>query len=98
MHDKLFEANRKLEGEDLRRYAQEAGLDLPRFERETAEHAHAGRVREGMESALASEVQETPTFFITVSVTTARMTWRRCWRRWRISTVKLPYRVPGRLV
>jgi NhaA family Na+:H+ antiporter len=64
MHDKLFEANRKLEGEDLRRYAQEAGLDLPRFERETAEHAHAGRVREDVESALASEVQETPTFVI----------------------------------
>ncbi len=64
MHDKLFEANRKLEAEDLRRYAEEAGLDLPRFERETAEHAYAGRVREGMESALASEVQETPTFFI----------------------------------
>ena len=64
MHDKLFEADRKLEREDLRRYAEEAGLDLPRFEKETAEHAYAGRVSESMESALASEVQETPTFFI----------------------------------
>ncbi len=64
MHDRLFEAHRKLEGEDLRRYAGEAELDLPRFERETAEHAYAGRVREDIESALASEVQETPTFFI----------------------------------
>ena len=98
MHDKLFEANRKLEGEDLRRYAQEAGLDLPRFERETAEHAHAGRVREGTESALASEVQETPTFFITVSVTTARRTWRRCWRRWKATQANPPVRVSGRLV
>lgn len=64
MHDQLFEAHRKLESEDLTRYAAEIDLDPTRFEQDTAEHAHAARVREDLESGLASGVQGTPTFFI----------------------------------
>ena len=64
MHDRLFEARRRLEHEDLLRYAAEVGLDTQRFDREMAEHAHAGRVREDQESGLASGVPGTPTFFI----------------------------------
>jgi NhaA family Na+:H+ antiporter len=63
MHDRLFEAHRRL-GEDLLRYAEEIGLDVRRFGREMAEHAHAGRVRRDLESGLRSGVPGTPTFFI----------------------------------
>jgi protein-disulfide isomerase len=64
MHDRLFEAHRRLEDADLKRYAGEVGLDGERFERETEEHAHAGRVREDLRSGLRSGVRGTPTFFI----------------------------------
>jgi hypothetical protein len=35
------------------RYAEEIGLDVKRFGREMAEHAHAGRVRGDLESGLS---------------------------------------------
>jgi predicted DsbA family dithiol-disulfide isomerase len=46
------------------RYAEEIGLDVKRFGREMAEHAHAGRVRRDLESGLLSGVPGTPTFFM----------------------------------
>ena len=64
MHDRLFEAHRRLEDANLKRYAGEVGLDVERFELETEEHAHAGRVREDLWSGLKSGVRGTPTFFI----------------------------------
>ena len=97
MHDRLFEAHRKLEAEDLERYVEEVGLDAMRFDRQMLAHAHAARVREQLESGLASGVQGTPTFFIGASATTVHTTWRRCWRRWRVGLVRPPSRVPGRL-
>ncbi len=44
--------------------AAELGLDVARFERELNEHAHAGRVREDLESAMASGLTGTPAFFV----------------------------------
>lgn len=64
MHDTLFEAHRKLEDEDLGRYAEEVGLDLAKFDRDMEEHAHAERVRRDLVSGLESGVPGTPTFFI----------------------------------
>ena len=64
MHDRLFEAHRRLGEEDLLRYAEEIGLDVSRFGREMAEHARAGRVRRDLEGGLRSGVPGTPTFFI----------------------------------
>ena len=64
MHDRLFDAHRRLEDADLRAYAEEVGLDVARFRREMEEHAHAGRVREDLRSGLRSGVRGTPTFFI----------------------------------
>src|SRR5918993_6005186 len=64
MHDRLFEAHRKLEDADLRRYAEEVGLDIERFEKEMEDHTHAARVREDLKSGLSSGVPGTPTFFI----------------------------------
>jgi protein-disulfide isomerase len=64
MHDLLFDNQWHLEDEDLRRYAQRLGLDLERFDRELAEHAHARRVREDLRGGLESGVRGTPTFFV----------------------------------
>ncbi len=64
MHDRLFEAHRRLGEEDLLRYAEEIGLDVGRFEREMGGHVYSGRVRRDLESGLRSGVPGTPTFFI----------------------------------
>jgi protein-disulfide isomerase len=64
MHDLLLENQRHLEDEDLRRYAQRLSLDLERFDRELAQHAHARRVREDLRGGLKSGVGGTPTFLV----------------------------------
>jgi protein-disulfide isomerase len=64
MHDLLFENQRRLRDEDLRAYAEQAGLDVERFDEELAEHVHAARVREDFMSGVRSGVNGTPTFFI----------------------------------
>jgi len=64
MHDLLFENQRRLRDQDLRAYAEQAGLDLRQFDTELAEHVHAARVREDFMSGVRSGVNGTPTFFI----------------------------------
>lgn len=64
MHDMLFDNQRALEDEDLRRYAERLSLDMARFGRELAEHAHAHRVNEDVRSGLKSGVRGTPTLFV----------------------------------
>jgi protein-disulfide isomerase len=64
MHDALFEHQPALDDRHLATYASAIGLDLPRFERELADHAHASRVREDFLSGVRSGVNGTPTFFI----------------------------------
>jgi protein-disulfide isomerase len=64
MHDTLYEHQDRLREEDLRAYAEGLGLDVERFDREMAEHAHAGRVHEDFLSGVRSGVNGTPTFYI----------------------------------
>jgi protein-disulfide isomerase len=64
MHDRLFENQRRLSGEDLRAHAEALRLDLERFDDELAQHVHADRVREDFMSGVRSGVNGTPTFFI----------------------------------
>jgi protein-disulfide isomerase len=64
MHDVLFENQKRLRDQDLRSYAEALALDLERFERELAEHVHAGRVHEDFMSGVRSGVNGTPTFYI----------------------------------
>jgi Na+/H+ antiporter NhaA len=49
---------------ELRRYAQDLGLDVERFWEDLRHHEHAPRVAEDVASADASGVSGTPTFFI----------------------------------
>jgi Na+/H+ antiporter NhaA len=64
MHDLLFAHQDALEPRDLARYAQELGLDVPRFRDELRRRVHASRVAEDVADADASQVTGTPTFFI----------------------------------
>lgn len=64
MHDLLFRHQDALRQSDLVRYAEELGLDVPRFQRELDERLGAARVASDVESADLSSVSGTPTFFI----------------------------------
>jgi protein-disulfide isomerase len=64
MHDKLIDNQDALDGSDLRRYAEEIGLDVERFWDEVRRREYAPRVGEDVGTADASGVAGTPTFFI----------------------------------
>jgi protein-disulfide isomerase len=64
MHDLLFENQRHLRPGDLREYARQLSLDMPRFIAEIDDEIHLQRVREHMRGGVASRVRGTPTFFI----------------------------------
>jgi protein-disulfide isomerase len=64
MHDHLYEHQRHLRDDDLRSYAEALGLDVDVFDKELAEHVHAGRIHEDFMSGVRSGVNGTPTFFI----------------------------------
>ena len=64
MHDKLLDHQDALTPADLRRYAEELGLDVDRFWDDLVRRRHAARVEEDVASADASGVAGTPSFFI----------------------------------
>ncbi len=64
MHDRLFAHQDELEAENLVPHALAAGLDAERFTAELAGRDHEPRVRADAESAEASGVSGTPTFFV----------------------------------
>jgi formate-nitrite transporter family protein len=65
MHDSLFHHQKALEDDDLRRYAEGAGLDLDQFDRDRRGEAAFERVERDFRSGLESgQVLGTPTLFI----------------------------------
>ena len=64
MHDRLFEAQGALTGEDLVAHAVALGLDVERFVRELASGIYAARIREDFMSGVRSGVNGTPTFYV----------------------------------
>ncbi|GAB3302253.1 hypothetical protein GCM10027451_06330 [Geodermatophilus aquaeductus] len=64
MHDRLFAAQDRLTPGDLLEHAAAIGLDVPRFARDLGAGRHARRVQEDVDSAEASGVEGTPTFFV----------------------------------
>ena len=64
MHDLLYENQKNLRDQHLRAYAEQLGLDVELFQKELAEHVHAGRVHEDFLSGVRSGVNGTPTFYI----------------------------------
>jgi protein-disulfide isomerase len=64
MRDLLLTRQDALAHEDLVRYAGEIGLDVPRFVEDLDRHVGAARIAADVESAAASGVLGTPTFFV----------------------------------
>jgi protein-disulfide isomerase len=64
MHQRLFEARSALAPEDLRRYAQQIGLDLARFEQDVADPALVAKIHESKLLGVRSGVNGTPTIFL----------------------------------
>ena len=64
MHDLLFANQAHLSAKDLRRYAEQLGLDLARFTAEMDDAVYLQRVREHLQSGVASGVRGTPGFFV----------------------------------
>ena len=63
-HDKLFANQKQLGPDDLRRYAQELGLDLARFDQDRQNPELKTKVLDDMAEATQLGVRSTPTFFI----------------------------------
>jgi protein-disulfide isomerase len=64
MHDKLLISQDELTARDLKRHAEELGLDVERFWEELRRRDYAERVAEDVTSADESGVAGTPSFFI----------------------------------
>jgi Na+/H+ antiporter NhaA len=64
MHALLLRHQDELRPPDLRRYAEQLGLEVDRFSDELRTHVYAGRIAEDVDSADLSGVAGTPTFFI----------------------------------
>ena len=64
MHDLLIDHQGAVPPKDLIRYAEQLGLDIPRFTTDLRRHVGADRVSRDVDSADLSGVSGTPTFFI----------------------------------
>ena len=64
MHDLLFENQLHLKANSLRRYAEQAELDLERYDYEMGDHVYLQRVQEHIDGGTRSGARSTPTFFV----------------------------------
>jgi protein-disulfide isomerase len=64
MHDILFKNSRKLQPEDIKKYAQEIGLNVAKFEKDMESPEVAKQIDEDMALARRAAVQGTPTIFV----------------------------------
>jgi len=64
MHDLLFENQLHLKAKSLRRCAEQAEVDLERYDYEMNDHVYLQRVQEHIDSGTRSGVRATPTFFV----------------------------------
>jgi protein-disulfide isomerase len=64
MHDLLFANSSDLKRKHLKRYAEQLGLDVERFELEMDDHVHAGRIHDQMDGGRRSRLRATPGFFV----------------------------------
>lgn len=64
MHDKLYQNQEKLTVNDLRKYAQELGLDMERFDKDLDSPQLEEKVLQDKADGLKAGVKGTPAFFI----------------------------------
>ena len=63
-HDVLFDNSRTLQPESVRKYADDSGLDLARFEKDIASPTIARQIDDEMRLAREADVRGTPTLFV----------------------------------
>ncbi|MET0657072.1 MAG: DsbA family protein [Steroidobacteraceae bacterium] len=64
MHDLLFERQLHLKAAQLRRYAEDIGLDIARYTAEWDDHIYLQRIREDQAGGRDAGVHATPSFFV----------------------------------
>jgi len=64
MYEKLFENQRALDIESLKKYAREVGLDMAQFEKDMASPEVQKQIDEEMTLAKSAQVNGTPTLFV----------------------------------
>lgn len=64
MHDTLYDNQQRLDEVQLRRYAEQRGLDVKRFALDLDSEAVAARVKSDFLSGVRSGVNGTPSFFV----------------------------------
>lgn len=64
MHDKLYKNRNKLGDKDLKKYAEEIGLDVGRFEKCFDNNGYAKKINKQKELGDKDNIQGTPTFFL----------------------------------
>jgi len=64
MHKKLFENNRALGAEDLKKYAGELGLDVAQWEKDMNSKEIQDQINQEMSQARTAGVRGTPTIFV----------------------------------
>lgn len=64
VHNLLFENSLHLDARSLIRYAEQAQLDLRRFDYEMGHHVHLPRVQEHIDGGARCGVRSTPAFFV----------------------------------
>lgn len=64
MHDVLFKNFRKLQPENVKKYAQEIGLDMAQFEKDLESPEVAKQIADDMSLAQNVGVRGTPTIFV----------------------------------
>jgi protein-disulfide isomerase len=63
-HDILFTHQDHLREKDLKRYAEEAGLNMPRYLNEMSDHVYLQRVQEHLAGGRLLGIRATPAFFV----------------------------------
>ncbi len=64
MHDRLFEHQRDLGDEDLKKYAQEVGLDMARFQSDMSSETVEKRIEASKQEGVKLGVEATPSFYV----------------------------------
>ena len=64
MHEILFKNQRALGADQLKEYAKQAGLDVPKWEKDMNSQEITDQINNDMKEAQAAEVRGTPTIFV----------------------------------
>lgn len=64
MHELLFANQHHLQEKHLLAYAEQLGLDIPRYQNEMKDHVYLQRVQEHLQSGQAAGVRATPSFYV----------------------------------